>query len=131
MRPAIVTTDTGKARQRVQIGPHALVADEPVESGGTDAGPAPHEWLLAGLGACTSITVKMYADHKKWPLSGVEVTVDGKHEDGAFLMQRRVKLVGPHLTDEQRARLIEIANKCPVHKTLTGTIRIETGLMPR
>jgi putative redox protein len=131
MRPAIVTTDTGKFRQKVRIGPHTLVADEPLGSGGNDAGPAPHEWLLAGLGACTSMTVKMYADHKGWPLSSVEVTVEGKHEEGGFLMHRRVKLVGPELTDEQRARLLEIANKCPVHKTLTGPIRIDTGLLPR
>ena len=131
MRPALVTTDTGKFRQTVRIGAHALVADEPVESGGADAGPAPHEWILAGLGACTSMTVKMYAERKGWPLSGAEVIVEGKHEDGAFVMRRRVTLVGPELTDEQRARLLEIANKCPVHKSLTGRILIETGLMPR
>jgi putative redox protein len=131
MRPAIVTTDTGKLRQTVRIGPHTLVADGATDDGGTDAGPSPHEWLLAGLGACTSMTVKLYADHKGWPLSRVEVTVDGKHEEGAFVLQRHITLVGPDLTEEQRARLLEIANKCPVHKALTGPIRIETGLMPR
>lgn len=131
MRPAIVSTDAGKFRQTVRIGPHVLVADEPVDKGGDDAGPEPHEWLLAGLATCTSMTVKMYADHKGWPLERVEVTVEGAHRDGAFVMQRRLKLEGASLTDEQRARLVEIANRCPVHKTLTGTIRIETGLMPR
>jgi putative redox protein len=127
MHAAIVTTAGGKFRQTVRIGPHTLVADEPVEKGGDDAGPQPHEWILAGLGACTSITVKLYADRKGWPLESVEVTVRGAHvEDGTFVMTRDVRFVGAGLTDEQRARLIAIANKCPVHKTLTGPIRIET-----
>jgi putative redox protein len=130
MRPAIVTTATGKFGQTVRIGPHALVADEPTADGGDDRGPAPHEWLLAGLASCTSMTVKMYADRKGWPLEKVEVTVEGAQRDEAFLFQRRVKVEGP-LSDEQRARLVEIAERCPVHKTLTGAIRIETDLLPR
>jgi putative redox protein len=128
MRPAFVTTDTGKFRQSVRVGPHVLAADAPAADGGTDAGPEPHEWLLAGLGACTSMTLKLYADRKGWPLTAVEVTVQGEQKDGEFLMRRQVTLVGEGLTDEQRARLIDIANKCPVHRTLTGTIRIETSL---
>jgi putative redox protein len=130
MRAAIVTTAEGKFRQTVRIGPHTLVADEPVASEGTDAGPAPHEWLLAGLGACTSMTVKMYADRKGWPVERVEVTVEGAHEDGGFTMHRRLRVEGVGLTGEQRARLLEIANKCPVHKTLSGPIRIRTELVP-
>ncbi|HEY1695233.1 MAG TPA: OsmC family protein [Polyangiaceae bacterium] len=130
MRPAIVTTATGKFGQTVRIGPHALVADEPTEDGGDDRGPAPHELLLAGLGACTSMTVKMYADRKGWPLEGVEVTVEGQQREGAFVFQRRLEFDGP-LSEEQRARLVEIAEKCPVHKTLTGAIHIETTLLPR
>jgi len=130
MRAAIVTTAEGKFRQTVRIGPHTLVADEPVADQGTDAGPAPHEWLLAGLGACTSMTVKMYADRKGWPVERVEVTVEGVHEDGGFTMHRRVRVEGAGLTDEQRARLLEIANKCPVHKTLSGPIRIKSELVP-
>jgi putative redox protein len=131
MRPATSTTDTGKFRQTLKIGPHTLVADEPESSGGTDAGPAPHEFLLAGLSTCTSMTVKLYADKKTWPLRSVKVTVEGHHVEGAFVMKRTVELVGPELTDEQRARLLEIAEKCPVHKTLTGPIRIESTLTPR
>jgi putative redox protein len=126
MHAAIVTTAGGKHRQTVRIGPHTLVADEPVEKGGDGAGPEPHEWILAGLGACTSITVKLYADRKGWPLESAEVTVRGEHVDGTFVMTRDIRFVGAGLTDEQRARLLEIANKCPVHKTLTSPIRIET-----
>jgi putative redox protein len=131
MRAAIVTTAEGKFRQTVRVGPHTLTADESVDREGTDAGPEPHELLLAGLGACTSMTVKLYADRKAWPLERVEVTVEGEPKDGAFVFHRRVRLVGPSLSDEQRARLLDIANKCPVHKTLSGTIRIETELTPR
>jgi putative redox protein len=127
MRTAIVTSTKGKIRQTVRVGPHTLVADEPVAAGGDDAGLAPHEWILAGLGACTSMTLKIYADRKGWPLEAVEVAVDGKHEDGAFVMKRTVRVKGD-LTDEQRTRLLDISNKCPVHKTLTGTIRIESTL---
>jgi putative redox protein len=131
MRAAVVSTGSGKFQQVVQIGPHALVADEPVEAGGDDEGPAPHEWLLAGLASCTSMTVKMYSDRKAWPLERVEVTVEGDRRDDAFVFRRRVTLFGASLDDEQRARLLDIANKCPVHKTLSGVIRIETELAPR
>jgi putative redox protein len=128
MRTVVVGTGLGPHRQIVRIGPHTLVADEPVESGGDDAGPEPHEWLLAGLGACTSITVKMYATRKAWPLESVEVSVSGDHVDGTFVFTRRVTLRGL-LTEEQRARLLEIANRCPVHKVLSGPIRIDTDLV--
>ena len=127
MRTAIVTTATGKFRQTVRIGPHTLTADESVAEGGEDAGPAPHEWLLAGLGACTAITLQMYAERKGWKLSKVSVTVTGEHAEGAFVMHRELALEGD-LDDEKRARLKEIAEKCPVHKTLTGAVRIETTL---
>jgi putative redox protein len=128
MRTVVVGTGLGPHRQIVRIGPHSLVADEPVEAGGDDAGPEPHEWLLAGLGACTSITVKMYATRKAWPLESIEVSVSGDRVDGTFVMTRHVTLRGP-LTDEQRARLLEIANRCPVHKVLSGPIRIDTDLV--
>jgi putative redox protein len=127
MRQAVSSTASGKFRQDVRIGPHALIADEAVANEGTDAGPAPHELLLAALATCTSMTVKVYADRKGWVLRHAEVTVEGAHEDGAFVMRRRVALDGD-LDDEQRGRLLEIAQKCPVHKTLSGTIRIATEL---
>ena len=127
MREAIVDTADGKFKQDVAIGAHHLTADEPLESGGSDAGPAPHEFLLAALGACTSMTVKMYADRKGWPLERVEVKLTMEGQGGAHTIHRRVHLQGP-LDEEQRARLLEIAGKCPVHKTLTGTIAIESEL---
>jgi putative redox protein len=130
MRPVLVTTAQGNFRQTVKVGGHAFSSDEPVADGGDDAGPAPHEWLMAGLGTCTSMTLGVYARKKGWPLTGVEVTVEGAHVDGAFVFRCHVRVEGD-LTDEQRARLLEIANKCPVHKTLTGKILIETDLAAR
>ncbi len=127
MRTAVVATGLGPLQQIVRIGRHTLIADEPVEDGGDDAGPAPHEWILAGLAACTSMTVKMYATRKTWPLESVEVSVAGDHVDGVFVLTRHVILRGP-LNEEQRARLLDIANRCPVHKSLTGPIRIDTDL---
>jgi putative redox protein len=127
MRTAIVKTGVGKFGQTVRIGPHTFVADEGPAQGGDDAGPEPHEWLLAGLGACTSMTVGAYARRKGWPLEAVEVSVDGEHTGGAFVLTRRV-LVKGDLSEEQRARLLEIADKCPVHKSLSGPIRIDTTI---
>jgi putative redox protein len=128
MRTATSRTGVGAFRQVVQVGPHALIADEPTDKGGEDAGPEPHEFLLVALGTCTSMTVKMYADRKGWPIDSVDVSVAGDHVDGVFVMTRKLTLKGT-LTDEQRARLLEIANKCPVHRTLTGTIRVQTDLV--
>ena len=127
LRTAIASTTEAKLRQKIQIGPHALTADEPAANGGDDDGPTPHELLLAGLAACTSMTLRLYAARKAWPLEGVETAVDGDHVDGAFVLTRHVTLKGP-LTDEQRARLLEIANKCPVHRTLRSEIDIRTTL---
>jgi putative redox protein len=130
MRTAIVTTAPGKFRQTVRVGPHVLVADEGTAEGGDDAGPAPHEWILVALGACTSMTLKMYAERKGWPLESVHVEVDGAHVDGAFVLTRRVHVAGA-LSREQEGRLLEVANKCPVHRSLTGSIRIATTLAVR
>jgi putative redox protein len=127
MREARVTTGKGKFGQSVQIGPHSLVSDEEKEVGGDDAGPAPHDFLLAALGSCTSSTVKLYADRKGWPLERVEVTLSQGKEGDAHVIVRRIRLHGP-LTEEQRARLLDIAGKCPVHKTLTGAIRVQSAL---
>jgi putative redox protein len=130
MRTAVVATSEGKLRQTVRIGSHVLAADEPVADGGDDAGPAPHEFILAGLGACTSMTMKLYAARKGWPVERIVVTVDGDHVDGAFVLTRHIALEGA-LTEEQRARLLEIANKCPVHRSLSGPIRIATDLVDK
>ena len=128
MRDGNVHTASGKFQQAIDLGPHHLTSDEPQESGGDDMGPGPHDFLLAALGACTSMTVKMYAERKGWPLDKVEVHLTQEKVDGAHSMRREIRLHGV-LTDEQRARLIEIAGKCPVHKTLTGKIEIDTHLM--
>src|SRR5262245_28362617 len=121
MRPATVETKSGKFQQSIEIGPHHLVADEPATDGGEDGGPAPHDFLLAALGACTSMTVKLYADRKGWPLERVHVELEqAKDGAGAGHVIRRVILLEGPLDDEQRARLLEIAGKCPVHRTLTG-----------
>jgi putative redox protein len=127
MRDATVRTKSGKFQQDIEIEEHHLVADEPVASGGEDAGPAPHDFLLAALGACTSMTVKMYAERKGWPLTSVEVKLSQAKENDVHVIKRHVHFEGA-LDAEQRTRLLEIANKCPVHKTLTGQIRIDSDL---
>ena len=126
--------------QKISVGPHVLHADEPRDSGGSDFGPNPHELLLAALGACTSMTVRMYAERKQWPLKSVEVrlahskmhakqcaTCDTK--DGMLdRIEREIVLFGD-LSDEQRHRLLEIAERCPVHRTLVSEVQICTRLI--
>ena len=125
--------------QEVQAGRHALIADEPIKVGGHDLGPTPYDYVLAGLGACTSMTLRMYANHKKWPLEGVEVTARHSRvhatdcedcEPGSKLdrFERDLVVTGP-LSEEQRARLVEIANRCPVHRTLEAKAEIVTRLV--
>jgi putative redox protein len=130
-------TRNSKFQQTVSVGPHSLLADEPVAAGGEDSGPGPYDFVLAGLGACTSMTMRMYADRKSLPLERVTVTL--KHskihaEDcaacetkGGMLDQidRTIAMEGA-LDSEQRKKLMEIADKCPVHRTLTSEIRIVT-----
>ena len=126
--------------QEITIGPHRLVADEPLAAGGTDRGPGPYDLLLAALGACTSMTLSLYARRKQWALEAVTVrlrhskiyavdcanceTKDGKLDR----IEREVELHG-ELSEEQRARLLDIANKCPVHRTLISEIDIRTRLL--
>jgi putative redox protein len=126
-RSVTVATAGGKFRQNVSIGGHTIVADEPKESGGDDMGPTPHELLLSALGVCTSMTIGVYAERKGWKLRGVKVTVSGDHRADGYAIKRDI-VVDADLTDEQRTRLLEIANKCPVHKTLSGKIMIESAI---
>lgn len=131
----VAETGEGALTQAVVIGRHTLRADEPKDAGGDDLGPAPHEFLLAALGACTAMTVRMVARRKNWPLEHVEVrlrrgTVPADQGGPATLIVRDIVLEGP-LDEAQRAKLLEIAEKCPVHRTLTGEIRILSGLVGR
>jgi putative redox protein len=130
-------TGNGKFEQSVIVGKHRLLADEPVSAGGNGSGPNPYDYLLTSLGACTSMTIRLYADLKKLPLRHVSVRL--KHDkihaadcencetkEGKIdRIDREVTLEGD-LTAEQRARLMEIADKCPVHRTLHGEIDIRT-----
>jgi len=138
---SVVVTETGegKFQQRVEIGPHHFLADEPVTAGGLDTGPSPYELLISGLGACTAMTLRLYADQKKLPLTGVSVRLRHSKihaadcatcetKDGMLdRIDRTIALEGP-LDEAQRARLLVIADKCPVHRTLTSEIEIRTAL---
>ena len=115
----------GKLAQDVEVAGHRIRSDEEVEKGGEDTGATPHELLLSALGSCTAMTLKVYAERKGWPLEDVKVTLNAANREGAYVITRQVSLHGP-LDAEQRQRLLEIADKCPVHRTLTGEISINT-----
>ena len=130
-------TRQGKFQQQVSVGPHRLIADEPASVGGQDTGPNPYDLVLSGLGACTAMTMRMYADRKSLPLDRVTVTLRHSKihaedceacETATGLLDRieRIIAIEGELDPEQRARLMEIADKCPVHKTLTSEIHIVT-----
>ena len=125
MREVTVGWAGGAFAQDIAVAGHRLRADEEVEKGGADSGAAPHELLLAALGSCTAMTLKVYAERKGWPLRDVHVTLNGAKVDGTFVISRQLTIDGD-LDAEQRQRLIEIADKCPVHRTLVGEIAIET-----
>jgi len=123
--------------QEIRAGSHELFADEPIQSGGTDTGLSPYDLLLAALGSCTSMTIGLYARRRKWPLQEVVVSLwhskihaadcaDCETREGKIdRIEREIQLIGT-LTSEQRSKLMEMADKCPVHRTLTSEINIRT-----
>jgi putative redox protein len=135
----VVESGNGPLEQYLHDGRHRLIADEPAELGGGDAGPNPYELLLMSLGACTAMTLRLYARRKQWPLQRIAVRLSHSRIHAAdcaecetktgFIdrIERAIDLAGP-LDAAQRARLLEIADMCPVHRTLTHEISIRTEL---
>jgi putative redox protein len=131
----VVVQSSENLKQEITAGNHLLTADEPVEAGGDDAGPDPYSYLLAALGACTSMTLHLYAKQKKWNLQSVTVTLEHERIHAKDCAQcetkegkldriwREIRMEG-ELTQEQQRRLREIAMRCPVHRTLTSEISI-------
>ncbi len=142
-RDKVLVTETraGKFQQRIAIGPHRLIADEPESAGGMDSGPSPYDLLVAGLGACTTMTVRLYADAKGIPLARVSAALthskvhaadcaDCETKEGRIDRIERVLTLEGDLDDAARAKLLAIAEKCPVHRTLHGEVWIPTRLAP-
>ncbi len=136
-RAVVVVGPTTGFRTEVDVGGHHLVVDEPTAVGGTDAGPSPYEMLLAGLGACTAMTLRLYADRRGWPLERVRVSlqhrkvhaqdcVDCEKKTAKMDVVDRVVFLDGALDDTQRAKLLEIAERCPVQQTLQSKIQVNT-----
>ena len=133
MSSKVIVAENGQGRYQQQViaGQHQLIADEPASMGGADAGPAPFDFIMSGLGACTSMTLRMYAERKELPLAkvGVELSHDKVEIDGVQRdrITRHITLEGD-LSPEQRQRLLEIANKCPVHRALSQSMQLDCTL---
>lgn len=127
MYTAVAKYEQGKMKHEVLIGTHHLVADVSPAEGGEDLGPTPHDFLAAALASCTAITLRMYATRKGWPLQSADTTVVLDHQKTSVKFDRKITLVGI-VDEEQKARLLDIANRCPVHQALSGKIEIVTSL---
>jgi uncharacterized OsmC-like protein len=137
----VVQGGSSGLRQEIHVGNHHLVADEPTSVGGTGTGLTPYDLLLGALGACTSMTLRLYADRHRWPLQGVTVRLRHQrvHRDDCVncpdtevwieQVDRSLELQGP-LTEEQRRKLLDIAERCPVHRTLQRRMQVRTTLLP-
>jgi uncharacterized OsmC-like protein len=139
-RSVFVQSGPLRFAQTISVGPHVLQADEPSEFGGNDAGLNPYELLLAALGACTSMTVRLYAERKQWPLQGVQVRLSYAriHAEDCAECETKVGMIDRidvgisltgNLSEDQQRRLLEIADKCPVHRTLVAQAQINTRLI--
>lgn len=128
MRKVVSQFGEGPLQQKLTTGDLHYVSDAEVSKGGGGTGPSPHEYLGAALAACTSMTLKMYSERKSIPLQNVIVTVDIERHDDVEIFTRDIQLLGD-LDDEQRARMLDIAQRCPIHKALAGEIQIKTQLV--
>lgn len=129
----VVETGESAFSVGIDVSGHHLIGDEPVEQGGGDLGPAPYDLLLAALGECTAMTVRWYARQQNWPLERVEVTLthakgtlEGKSTKTDHFV-KTIRIIGQYLSDEQREKLITVAARCPVQRTLEGTPVITTA----
>lgn len=138
-RSLSVQTTSTRYVEEISIGKHKLLADEPVDAGGTDAGPGPYEFLLTALGTCTCITLRMFADRRRWPLEAVRILLchSKVHAEDCVACEHELRVMDRieveidlkgELSTDQRQRLLEVAGKCPVHNTLASAIDIQARL---
>ncbi len=122
----VVETGKNDFAVSIDVSGHTLKGDEPIEAGGGNLGPAPYDLLAAALGECTAMTVRWYALQQKWPLDKVEVKLTFQKIDKVGVFEKQILVHGDQLTDDQRQKLIEVAAKCPVQRTLEGKVEIRT-----
>ena len=126
---AIARRENGSLKHEIAMGDHQVVADEPSDSGGTDEGPSPQELLAASLASCTAITIEMYANRKGWDIGDIAVDVDYEPAQRGSPTKFSMKVMLPkELPEEQRERLMQIAAKCPVHRTLEGEVMFDESV---
>jgi putative redox protein len=128
MRKVVSQFGEGPLQQKLSTGDLQYLSDVEFSRGGSGTGPSPHEFLGAALAACTSMTLKMYSERKSIQLKNAIVTVDIERHDDVEVFTRHIELIGD-LDDQQRARMLEIAQRCPIHKALAGEIQIKTQLV--
>jgi putative redox protein len=126
---AIARRENGSLKHDIEIRDHELIADEPEKAGGSDAGPSPQELLAASLASCTAITIEMYAARKGWDVGDIAVDVDYEPAQRGSPTKFHMKVLLPkELPEEQRERLMQIAAKCPVHRTLEGEVMFDESV---
>ncbi len=123
----IIETGESPYAVAIKVGDHSITGDEPQSAGGAGLGPSPYDLLTAALGECTAMTLRWYALQQQWPLDKVEVTLTHHKEGKQDIFTKQITIYGEALSDEQRKKLLEIAAKCPVQRTLEGTPLIRTS----